>query len=967
MDKWTGRALASRCVFLCALLFAACGQALADLDPNEPAELIVLAQDAQKKPIEGVNVEFMLGSRADANSLYAKAVTDANGIAVLRMACPQADRVNLIWSIILRCTKPALWDTSGQAYLFSGGRVPVTVTPLQAVTTRLRVLDPQGRPVAHLPLSAGELAWLSPHQTTDDQGVYVCKCPRSQEPQKVRIGGISFPMTYEAEQTLRLSESQIAQLPPHSRLQGRLLDANGAPARGAAVAQAVLSGMFGGGFCVACYSADRVSYVDNDGRFTLDLGDRDILAVFSPEGIPFLYHLNLACWPDVRRTTLHLPPVEGVHKGQLVWPDGTPAAGVILTGKFGSGNLEMSRSDPNDVPCVRTDAQGQFEVPLYFAGSRRFEARNADVYPGDILEQEKVVVKRPDQRSHFGRDLRGDSLPTHRYFLRIRDSNGQEIQTLWATGGHGGFGHQASQPSRDMHTTFLPDARGLAMLTDRPPGKLPISILAPDYRPVNETVDVLVAEDSTIDITLPDAQRSHAVRGKILDPNGQLVKDAYVESYQVEPPDKNVPVGVIRGRAFGEYAQLDPDGSFRLHELEEGMVDVFCSDSPLPGWTDAVPYDANTKDLVIQLHRGGTVKVLLPVGAKFASGITLEYAGEIHQDTSWLRPDSRPEGNAIIFSHVRPGSWNVNLLESSLVISFADTSERTTLGRVEVKEGEETVLDLRAKPDIMPMRQVVKFTAGGKPISGAAVRLYATWATDDANLAADLKDLANDNVKVREGADAALRRAGKAGVGAILANKIAGPEAKLRAEAILASQRPKDGRLESVKPMQADITDDDGTATFSLHGGRRYIAVARLPGKWIGLTAFTTANKPAAPIEIVASRARTLQLTAPDPNSLDCRYFESSILCDSLAPDEAMALFQALGSWAEPGLDPAGHSLEDLPVNRSYELSWKNTSSNRTGSKRIALAADGDTILPVPLDLPPPSTGPMVPTTRSAP
>lgn len=973
---------------LCVLL-AMATPAWATIDANEPAEFIVLVQDEQKKPIEGVDVAILLRETPQS-----KAVTDANGIAVLQMVCPGAAAGHLFWQVQLRCTKQGLWETNDYASPFSGARVPVTMTMRPAVTTRIRLLGPQGRPVTGAPIwiehdspvsiendfpAYPPRRDLSQHlPTTDGEGVFLCKHPRLDGPGRINVGSLSFPLTNEPEVTLRLEEWQLTQFAPRTRLQGRLLDANGLPARGSAVVRAwyryafVIADNPATGDASLWYSADPLTRVDDDGRFTLELGDHDLLAVTSPEGVSFLHDLTLSGWPQTRNVTLHLPPVRRVHKVQLLWQDGNAAAGVILNARLPNhAYLDIPRSDSNTF-CICTDADGRLEAPIYFGGSTWFEPKNANL-PWDLLEHEMSIARPKTPYSWSPEASWGPRKPTtRRIFLKLQDANGRDIDPAGV------------KPPWDAQNncTLFPDTRGLAVFTDANADAIHPRLEIAGWGEIALDISLAVPDDHVTAVSLP-ARPGIAIHGKVLDADGGMIKAARICSYEVVPLSSHpyIPVKPYP-RSWPRPAEVQPDGSFVLQDPRlESTLDIDPNAASLPGWVDEVPWDTNTHDVVLQLRRGGRVKVLLPQGAQHACTFYLRYAGQRVRDASWLHPPASDEGNAIVYPHVAPGAWELSVTESSALRfggAFSMQSqpsrmdarlpdEHTLMRRLEIKEGVETVIDLRKRNagELVPQHHTVRFTAAGKPVSGADVRVYATWATD-ANLFVYLKYLANESYDVREQAEAILRNAGKAGVGAILAGRAEDPEARVRIEGLMAARHdglnpndiqdnPSPDPWHAATPIQADITGDDGTAAFALYSGRRYIAVARLPGKWIGLTAFVTPAKPGPPFEIAAWRARSLEIKPRDGGSLAGRRAIFLVRNDDFAPDEAMALMNALGGCpvnVTSELQPWSNALEDLPAGRRYHLSWRAAKMEEWVTQDVDLTDNGGIVQPLPLNVP---------------
>jgi hypothetical protein len=180
--------------------------------------------------------------------------------------------------------------------------------------------------------------------------------------------------------------------------------------------------------------------------------------------------------------------------------------------------------------------------------------------------------------------------------------------------------------------------------------------------------------------------------------------------------------------------------------------------------------------------------------------------------------------------------------------------------------------------------------------------------------------------------------------------------------AVAREDKPVSGAILTVFPLGADadqpvardLTDGNGQARFRATVGRRYVAVARDPGRLVGWQSFE-ANPPGR-VRVAMRRARTLAVTLNPGTKFDTTQADPRTVflqASDLPPGEQASLWLALGlcdsaySARDCGTVPhdAGftHVAEDLPVDLRYRVQVRHY--NQVLAQRdIALKDEPDSI-----------------------
>jgi hypothetical protein len=876
------------------------------IDVDLPAHVRIRVEDEAGKPLPGASVTFAPGYEwREADAFERK--SDADGLVVLTLSRPKhmvvSDASDVDWPVALVVNLSGFMELGDSLRLFPEARIEEKLTLLRKRTTRLRLYGPDGAPLPHLPV------WLANcRAVTDGRGECVCEHGQFRDGLEVTVGGISHRVADAPEVELRLKPDGMRFLHPARRLEGRLL-ASDKPAEGWFVARG--TGCTGGTQWLRCpmvhhYRADELVRIGPTGAFTVENAE-DHLIFISPEGVPFLYPLNCAAWPEgVRRLVVQAPPIRRFDKGRLVYQDGNGVAGlkVIPSGFCFDGQhfwLEVATSATRRVPLSRaratdgsairgcvTDRDGWYEAPVYFGAPTSLNFEQCVGYVTDSLPGSEATVLKPI------REGKKPQKPNcKRILLTFHVENGQRLDDVQIQGysGYEGEGIAATVVTsssgcglRDTHGTHL----FLSPHVDR----LEVSAGATKWNTLRKTFDVSGEGDREIRVALPDTLRRRPLAGTVLDPDGKAVEGVSVSLY--EPPRD----GSDSPHYLGFNATTDAQGRFAFDAApDECFISLYryATDGnswSLPGWMSALEVKGAERDIAVRLKRCGSVRVLLPPGATGLPGeLSLERttssASHPHPQGSYtLTTDSR-NPHTLHAPYVAPGHYDL-----SSYLSHIEYDLRGIEGvRVTVEQGKEAIVDLRSGKHFPPRRLPESWTeitvvAAGKPVSGATVRVFT------------MED----------------------------------PE-----ELIL-------------QPVSSDLSDEGGRVRFRAAEGRRYVVTARVHGRLIGWRGFTAGQGKG--IEVDMGRAKTLvvRLSARKPaeQDYDPRLVYLQVL--HLPADEAMALLRAWGlsSPSEKDkstgrLEPDGRATfvaEDLPVNASVKLQVRRWGEDVLAEREVTVAPD---------------------------
>ncbi|MFB3891398.1 MAG: hypothetical protein ACE15C_05170 [Phycisphaerae bacterium] len=1012
-----------------ALLILAMASAPArGADMNAPANVEVIVKDAGGKPIDKATVKLTLSApNQDDNDepppLMAN--TDVVGKARLEVKRPKDQPADSIgWGANIRVEKDGYIAARAYLGLFPGADVEHAATLDRASTTIIHLRGPGGAAVSGASLSLYCLEgsdnsiglWQVEGRRTDVKGDYRW-VHSALKKSRLSVGSKSFAFADAPEVTINLKADELPPIVPPRRLEGRLVDAQGRPAVGWFVASDCTVGgwIMWGGLTMSSsldYTARRFEAVGEDGSFTIDPADEEFFLI-SPDGAAFARRLNPAAWPEgPRRITLSIPAIRRMHKGRVVDEAGRPLAGVPIVASevmLPHGRLRLSVATAGrdrTVPLHRartasgalvrpvvTDKDGAYALPIYAGGRISYQA----ICGGGEIHGDPAMNAAITMKAARGRIMG----PYKRITVAVTDSAGKRLDDVRVNP------RQPQGPDAPIICAYQ-DKAGWSVFAPAPLFVVPVEITGRAWTVLAADLDVQGERDQAVKVTMPEANRLKPLKGRVLDPDGKAVVGATISLLRV--PEQNSSYGLLGGlRYLGVTATTDEDGRFAIPAAPDScLVNVSRHSeddyrNTLPGWCEAPKTTAGERDIAIKLARGGSIRILLPKALGRAPDLSLRVPKEERGAyVYWFDPAGRDsemipplvfnaEDKTMTAGAIRPGKYELGppenmgwlgwrarpaAADADLPIEGPWQIEPTA---VRIEAGKETVVDLsgRAVPgaDVKRAWMGLKVVGGKdkKPVSGAAVMVYATLDGGDETLARCVRELGSNSLQVRSAADDALRKAGNRGAGAILAGVDLGDlEARARAEDILKSiNGPAPNRPEpTVRLAAADLSDEGGSLRFRGQVGRKYIAVARVEGKWIGLSSFICRENGQATVYMLPARTLTVRLkplpppptTDPatglpilsakseDPRCVDLcleglRCDEAAALTDALditrfSPNLAIAL-KRLATAGRDGPDAGTFIVEDLPAGLAVRLVARRDEATVLEDKAVKVPADG--------------------------
>jgi hypothetical protein len=880
---------------------AAVDPALA-IDVDLPAHVRIRVEDEAGKPLPGASVTFAAGYEwREADAFERK--SDADGLVALTLSRPKhmvvSDASDVGWPVGLVVRLAGFLEREDSLGLFPDAQIARKLTLQRKMTTRIRVCGSDGKPLPHLPV------WLGKRRAaTDGRGECVFEHGHLKDGLEVVVGGMSHSVADAPEVELRLKPDEMRFLHPARRLEGRLL-ASDKPAEGWFVARG--TGCMGGTQWLRCpmvhhYRADELVRIGPTGAFTVENVEDHVIFV-SPEGIPFLYPLNCATWPEgVRRAVVQAPPVRRFDKGRLVHEDGKGVAGhrVIAGGFCFDGqhfSLEVAASAEKRVPLSRaratdgsairgcvTDRDGWYEAPVYFGASTSLNFEPCVGYVTHSLPGSEATVLKPIREGK-----KPQKPKCKRILLTFHAENGKALDGVELQGYNGQSGGMVVISSSG---SALKDSRGTHLFLAPDVDRLEVSAGATKWNTLRKTLDVPGEGDREIRVTLPDALRRRPLAGTVLDPDGKPVEGVSVSLY--EPPRD----GGDSPHYLGFNATTDAQGRFAFDAApDECFISLYryATDGnawSLPGWTSPVEVKRGERDIAVRLKRCGSVRVLLPAGAAGLSGNlwlerTTSSAPHPHPQGSYTLVADSQTPDALRAPYVAPGHYDLRSYLSGIEYDLRGIEGLT----VTVEPGTEATVDLRGGKRFPPRKLPESWTeitiaAAGKPVSGATVRVFA------------MED----------------------------------PE-----ELIL-------------QPVSSDLSDEGGRVRFRAADGRRYVVTARVHGRLIGWRGFAASQGKGIEVEMGRAKTLVVRLSARKPaeQDYDPRLVYLQVL--HLPADEALALLRAWGLSAPSEkdkltgrLDSDGRATfvaEDLPVNASVKLQVRRWGEDVLAQREVTVAPD---------------------------
>jgi hypothetical protein len=858
------------------------------IDASRPARVRLVVQDGRGRALPGVRVR-MLGPMPgwpEKPQTPVDLTTDAAGTVVVERRRP-AGATGIRWEEVFQVELDGYLPEHSWLYLFPGAQVERTIK-LEAVrTTLIRLRGPQGEPLARVGLA---ISYVKENTQYTDQGDPRFFFTDEQGECRWRHGPLpnGFQLSGRPEQeilkdaplvTVNYKQGELPFAVP--LLQGKLLHADGSAAVGWLVARKVRffgAGGFSGSETQNHMQVEDLVRVGSDAAFEADA--ETFLVVVSPDGMPLLFELEPRTWPkSSRQVTLRVPEVRNVHRGQVVYEDGSPVMGLPIEvdavrwrgqlwnvsigknmGGFPQSLSGVTASDGTVIGGFRTDSQGVYTVPAYFGTMAKFRADRV----GWWLENWNGLGSSP--QNVWKRSKAQDIDQFKDLMLVFEDERGQRVPSVFVD--HDTEFVAGTEARTTRH--IVDDARGQHLFVDRSVDRVELTTRDSkrNWLPLKTAIDVSGTDDQVFHVKLDAAHRLEPLAGQVLDPDGKEVPQVRLLLYDAArgKPDK------YGNDYLGFQTTTDEHGKFIFGAAPDDSyieVDRFRkeSDGSLPGWAMPLAVNRQTREVVIRLQRGGSLTVRLPAGiGEDAQGIFARREdapaeAPLRHSNVYFARDS--DSNELLADNIRPGGYLLSNYQPKSVEAFA------ALGtvRVEVKPGEQTIVDLRDRKIVKRLAAAARPKSwttvlvkhNDKVISGAEVLVLSSVARPD-DLSRWIEESKSDDPAVRKAAIEMLKQAGALAVDTIRAG-----DDTLRRDELLKELNEVEN--DGLHRATGDLTDDAGQVRCELQTGRNCVAVARVRGRMIGWRAFV-ANGEIVTVDLRPARTLVLRWNGADEKTL---------------------------------------------------------------------------------------------------
>lgn len=886
-------------------------------DPSAPATIVVTIIDQAGKPVEGATVEVrpsMPPAPVDASAKSGK-----DGKATLRVKASLERRGGVrLAAIADGCVEADAWLD-----LFPEGKFEQTLRLEPAGKTTILLCDPQGRPVAHQEL---EVRYYVPRQWQADTRWRLVTTGADGRAELVHgaMEGLSIEIrdagpvkieTSDGRAKATLSPSQMRHVAANGRIEAKLLDKDDKPAAGwqVAVENPSNDGSYEMRF-------DKPLTLGADGRFVLDKCHRFIWAK-APQGHPLLFEVQPPEAGKSRDLVLREPPVRRMHRAQLVWEGGRPVSAFIEPSVFLRGRLgERDSRVPPPVwnAGTSTDAKGWVQVPLYYG--------QACLWSGGELP--RALWAFPSRQKHEFRRMPQvfDPPPTDPKKITIitEGPDGKPVHGL-----HYSRRSAGCVVMNEPYCRGVSDARGSYVLVPKETKRLNLDAWPPDWAGIDANIELKTDGDETVTVKIPEGRKMLRRIGRVLDENGR--------------PAEGVAVTALGEDRASASSITDHLGRFEFYVLGRAALSMQYKTSTahydVTSLADGTWLDADQAECTIRLGKRTSVTVLLPESAQPEAQLAL-----VPVTGTPTPPDERPEHiwlhldkqvPAAVAHVIQPGKYRLMPLYR-IWPDNTDGIPRDLTGRapelvsmdLEIKPGPNT-LDLRKHKLTLPIlpagRCRVTVRQDGKAVAGAVISLSSTPAVPTDDLVQAVKNLTATSIKQRQEAQARLLEAGYAGLGTAIAHAdLDDLEVAARCKELLnavnlhpvqeerSEHEPPRYLRRLVMQVARDVSDSAGRSSLQIEAGRRYVVVARLPGKAIGLTSFVAVDGGEVTVDLKPSCTLTVQTPL---SWLKEQQADQRVRLSIKGPkaDEAAALMLALGMKVDSGtLQPTGCLLQDL-------------------------------------------------------
>lgn len=892
-------------------------------DAKAPARIQVIVLDEQGKPVSKAIVRLRANGTDEAERESVRQSTTEKGQTELKTFPPHEQASDSPdWGVALHVDCDGYLPHRETLYLFPAAQLEKQITLSRARTTLIRLRGPTGKPLPLVPLSLS-YARLGYHHLeqvrADERGEFSFVHGELRGGFEISIGGLHRTGLEGAEVTLTLNEEELESLLPPHRVEGRVVTADGHAAVGWFIAHGVASqgssGALPGGPWQIHYGARKLTKLGADGSFSFDQND-EVLVVVSPQGVPFLYPLNGRSWQEeTRHLTVRVPPVRRVHSGQLLYPDGRPAAQKKLSARSvqSIGNLwtfgvfdpsgesywpisPAKAEDGTTIGSLATDGQGRYELPVYFGAQIEYRVSLRNNYWHDDL----TAGATNSLRKHGSNDL----TPQKRVTLVFTDEQGVRVPKLAVTA-YSTYttNRQLMSTSGGLHRV---DTLGCHLFVPANVDRIDFFAASFNWNQFTQSVRVVSLGDQIVEIPVAERLRRKPLTGIVLDPDGQPVAGVSVAPYQKRDGFGVSGLSGVSGHEkyfLGLNVKTDALGRFHFDaapdecELSMYRFSEGGNTRSLPGWIHPPVVTRDQRDLTIRLQRSGSVRVRLPGGTgKLPEHLSLDRLEDATDQIGYLVCDE-PKSKTLFAPFVQPGQYRLTNYDPKRLNTFTNSP-------IFVRAGEETVVDLTAAKHLLPAPSTRLWTEfvveqDGKPVSGAIVNFLA-----------------------------------------------------------VSSDSPWE-------QPQSDLADNRGRVRFLAKAGERFTAVARVPGQLVGWKSFTPSKSRDLKISMTRTKTLVVRLksatTAPASGRTDSP--QAWIQLTDVAPHVAKAIFRTLGleprshpgaqgseSWGQLVVDAQLTRIaEDLPVGTTCKVSIRD-GLKILREKQVTVAADKQAVSEISLE-----------------
>jgi len=872
-------------LLLAILLSATSGRAM---DITLPAEVRVTVRNESDEPVSGARVQLLEGRPMWPPRLPGPLITTGPDGTVLLSESRPAGAAGFTWSVFLQVEAEGYFPGWAWMQFFPGAHFEQAVQLEPIRTTRIRLRGPNQEPLRRIPLHIVYIQRRTQFSDygsptflfTDDQGECLWQHPSLPEGFHLVGRPEKEILPDQPVVTVSYNADQVPKAAP--LLRGKLLRADDSPAEGWYAARkarlvgagGIFSGVILESMMIRTIQVEQLAPIGPGGAFEVDA--ERYLVLVSPEGMPMLYQLAPETWEsEVRELTLRVPEVRERTHGQVRYEDGQPVSGFSLQlreilseghhweiisgrspGRRGVPLAGTRASDRTVIPGFRTDSQGRYSLPQYYGTIIEFhdDGEGWSLKNTYDAERKNSVLRRSRKTEHGSlKDL----------LLAFQDEQGRpitEIRSPSAVACRGG------KPVPSFHAG-AGDAQGRHIFVEKDIDQVELHYHfslghgpQPEWK---QLVDVSGPEDRTVQVTIPRDRCPLPLTGTVLDPEGQLLKQVRVLLYDPaleKYGNEYISVNHVTDDTGHFHFEIAPDNCFievlPARENEE---------QGLPGWLPVTKVDRTTRNLTVQLSRGGTIRILLPhdVG-HHADGLFLERKDEEPDVSDRSRYAYFVPGRSTNELHTRiipPGRYQLgNDLEES-----KDAFAALGTIQTEVRVDEVAVIDLRewklppAEERSSSARRWTTVTVkqGERIVSGAEVTVLSRVASeaDLSQWLGEATDQYHLSPEVRAAAIEKLRETGAQAVDAIRTDRTITDKEKLL-------QELKEVEFESDgwNSVLMDLSDDHGQVRCQIDSGYAGVTIARVRGWLIGWQQFSADNES---VTIQLRPARTLIVERP--------------------------------------------------------------------------------------------------------